>query len=101
MASVCSNSTYQIDNIIRTTGTFTNAADDYNLIDPTFVLCDVTDPLGVMTTYTNVSTPVIVRESAGVYNLDLEFDIPGTWNVRWYSQGSAIASSSVSVRMLP
>lgn len=64
-----------------------------NAIDPTAVMCTVTDPDGVGTTYTYGDGAEIVRDAVGSYHIDINADSAGYWRYRWYSTGTGQAAA--------
>lgn len=86
---------YQIGNRIRTVGTYTQA-DELTPVDPSNVYCTVTAPDGTATAEAWPGN--IERDSVGVYHLDFDLDQVGYWYIRWWSEGTVIASSTEKVR---
>ena len=77
---------YQLDTTVQLNGTFTEA-DGVTLVDPTTVTIAVQDPTGVITEYTVVTTPAVVRVSTGIYYLQIEPTISGVWIYKWQGAG--------------
>lgn len=86
--------TYQLGDLVRCSGPFTNAAG--TAIDPTAVLFEVKDPAGTLTTYTYGTDAELVRDSAGNYHVDVDANLPGTWYYRFYSTGTGQAADEAS-----
>lgn len=82
--------TYDTGDVLRVTGTYTNAAGAF--IDPAVVKFSVRTPAGTITTYTYLTDAALVRASAGVYYLDVSFITAGRWMVRHFSTGSGQAA---------
>lgn len=89
--------TYKVGNVVRLKGVWTdpNAADAP--IDPAVVIIKYTDPLGATTSVTYPST--IIKESVGIYHLDVSINVAGLW---WYDTistgvGAARAENSFLV----
>ncbi len=86
---------YAEGNIVRLTGTFTDA-DDVAL-DPTVVKAVIERPDGTKTTYTYGTDPELTRSSEGVYKISLDTTgFPGVWLYRWYSTGTGQAANTNS-----
>ena len=88
--------TYEIGDLIRVTGTFTNAAGTN--IDPDVVKGKYQDPSGTETTD---SSPT--NSAVGVYYFDIDADEAGQWHLRIYgataggaAQGAAESTFEVS-----
>lgn len=77
---------YDIGDLVRVTGTFTNAAG--TAIDPTTVKAQIMDPSGNVSTLVYGTDVAVVRDSAGVYHTDISIDEAGHWQVRWYATGT-------------
>jgi uncharacterized protein YfaS (alpha-2-macroglobulin family) len=56
--------------------------------DPDTVTFKFMDPTGKVTTYTLID-PQIVKESTGVYHVDIPIDMSGTYHYRWAGTGAA------------
>jgi len=84
-------SEYDNGDLVRVTGTFTNAAGA--AVDPTAVLFKVKAPNGQTTTYTYGTDAALVKESTGVYYVDVNANQSGKWRVRWYSTGTGQAAT--------
>ena len=95
----CIESGIQVGNRIRSTGTFTNAIDNYNPIDPSFIYCTVKDPHGIETIY-QWGIDAMTRVDTGVYYIEHTISEQGGWFFRWWSEGNVITSSEVSLRAL-
>ena len=76
--------------LVRCTGTFTNSAG--TVVDPTVVLFKVKSPAGTTTTYTYGTDVEVVRDSAGVYHVDVDGNAAGQWYYRVYSTGTGQAA---------
>jgi hypothetical protein len=78
--------TYDVGDLIRCTGTFTNAAG--TAIDPATVYFKYKDPGGTKTTLTYGVDAAVVKSSTGVYYVDVNVDEVGTWYYRWQATGT-------------
>lgn len=81
---------YQGD-VVRIAGAFANAA--ATAVDPTAVFAVYSDPSGNVTTLEYGDDAALVRDSAGVYHVDIDADEAGRWLYRFYSTGTGQASS--------
>lgn len=77
---------YDKGDLVRVTGTFTNASDAAT--DPTTVTCKVKTPAGVTTTYLYGTDAALVKDSTGVYHLDITASTSGQWWYRWEGTGA-------------
>ena len=100
MANACVDSTIQVGNVVRATGAFTNALDDFNPIDPSLVYCTVFEPDGTETTYQWGTDPQVQKTSIGVYFIEQLVNAAGTWFFKWHSDGNVICASEDSLRVL-
>lgn len=81
---------YQRGQSVKLSCAFTDSAG--SAANPTTVTCQVEEPDGTETTYTNVSTPAITNPSTGTYELILVPDQSGNHTARWKGvTGSTIA----------
>lgn len=86
-----------IGTTVRAAVTFTMA--DGTPADPTTVVCHVLPPTGAAQTYTYGAGGQVVRESVGVYYVDLHMTQPYTWRVKFVGTGtvSAAVTGDISV----
>lgn len=82
--------TYDVGDLVRCTGTFTTAAGAAT--DPTVVGCKVLPPGGTVTTYVYGTDAALVKDSTGVYHVDVSGTVAGYWNYRFYSTGTGQAA---------
>jgi hypothetical protein len=82
---------------VRVTGTFRNAAGA--LADPSTVTFKYRIGQGATTTRTYPAT--IIRDSMGVYHVDLAASTSGTWWYRWESTGDPQTSVEVAYFVTP
>jgi RPA family protein len=82
--------TYDKGDLVRVTGTFTNAAG--TAIDPTMVKFQVLNPAGTTTTYTYGVDAALVKSAVGVYYVDISADVTGIYYYRFYSTGTGQAA---------
>lgn len=85
---------YDINDTIRVSTTFKNLAG--TATDPTAVTAIVVQPDGTSTTYTYLTDAQVVKDSAGVYHIDVTPTTAGTWLIRWRGTG-AVATQEETV----
>jgi len=79
--------TYTEGELIKCTGTFTDEASVVQ--DPTGVRFVFETPAGVVTEYVYGTDVEVVKDSTGVYHVNLDTtDKPGTWKYRFYGTGT-------------
>jgi hypothetical protein len=76
--------TYQIGDLVVVKGRFT---------DPDEVYCKVKNPAGNITTYEYGVDSELVKDSDGVYSLNIDAITKGTWHYRFYSAGAGQAAA--------
>ena len=82
--------TYDLGDLIRCSGPFTNAAGAP--IDPTGVNVSIREPGGTVTIYVYGTDSEVVKDSAGNYHIDVNANAPGRWYYRWWSTGTGQAA---------
>jgi len=87
---------YQVGDLVRCTGTFTDA--DGNAQDPDAVLCQVLDPSKTLAEYEYGTDPELVKDSTGVYHVDVDVDAAGWWKYRFYATGTGQAADEERFR---
>lgn len=85
---------YHVGDKITIYGTWTNAAGVAT--DPGSIFAKYKDPAGTVTTYTYSVDAELVKDSAGIYHVDIDADEAGMWYYRFYSTGSGQASSTIA-----
>ena len=86
--------TYQLGDLVRCSGPFTNASDA--AIDPSEVYFQVKNPSNQTTTYHYGQHAQLVKDSTGNYHVDIDADLCGTWYYRFYSTGTGQAADENS-----
>lgn len=81
---------YDQGELLRATGTFKTSADA--LLDPSVVLFEFRKPGAAVVLYTYPTDTQLVKDSTGVYHVDLSLDTAGAWVYRWYSTGTGQAA---------
>lgn len=76
--------------LVRCTGTFTTAGGAAQ--DPTTVKVSIRTPARVVTTYVYGVDGALVKDSTGVYHVDVDANQVGTWYVRWWATGTGQAA---------
>jgi len=87
-------SMYDLGQQPRITETFTSISTGLP-VDPTDITATVKKPDGTVTTY-DYNPGAIIRDSLGVYHLDLTTDQPGTWAARIVGTGAAADVGTVT-----
>lgn len=82
---------YPKGNVIRVVATFKDLANA--LQDPSAVNFSFKTPAGVTTTYVYQSDAELVRESAGVYHVDINASTVGAWHHKFFSTGTGQAAA--------
>ena len=82
--------TYDIGDLVRCSVLFEDAAGTN--IDPVTVSVKVKPPSGSTVTYVYLTDVALVKESTGLYHVDVSVTIAGTWWFRWYSTGTGQAA---------
>lgn len=85
------DSKYELGDLVRVTGTFTNEAGD--LVDPTVVNFAYIDPAGTRTDLVYGTDVEVVKSAVGVYYVDVDADQVGRWRYRFWSTGSGQAAN--------
>ena len=83
--------TFDYGDLVRVAGTWTTAASVAT--DPTIVRFQYTDPSGNTTALLYGTDAAVVRDSTGVYHVDINVDEVGIWRYRWYSTGTGQAAT--------
>lgn len=91
--------TYDIGDVVRVTATFTNSSGA--AADPTAILMKQKDPTPTTTTYTYLTDVALVKDSTGVYHVDVYPTIAGTWYYRFEGTGTVQAASENSFIVNP
>jgi len=89
------STTYDVGDLVRCTGTFTNAAE--TAVDPTAVVFMLRSPGGVEMTYTYGEDDELVRDATGVYHVDVDVDEEGSWHYRFESTGTGQAAEEARI----
>jgi hypothetical protein len=82
---------HDLGDLVRVAAEFKDA-DTGTLINPDTVNVSIKTPAGHLTTYTYGTDAEVVRDSTGLYHLDVDADTSGTWYYRWFSTGSGQAA---------
>lgn len=81
---------YTLGDEVRITGTFKDGAGAVQ--DPTDVYCKYSDPSGNVITLHYGVDGELLKDSVGVYHVDVDADEAGTWEYRFYSTGAGQAA---------
>jgi len=85
---------YDQGDLIRLSAAFTV---DGVAANPTIIRCKVRTPGGVVTTSVYGTDAALVRDSTGVYHLDLSVTTSGTYTYRWEGTGAAQAAEETTL----
>lgn len=88
---------YDVGDRVRWTCTYTDS--DGAAQDPTSVYFSIEDPSGNVVTYQYGVDAEVIRDSTGVYHVDVDKDEAGTWTVRGYSTGTGKAAVEAFCRV--
>lgn len=88
---------YQVGDDVRCTGTFEDSDDV--AIDPTAVFFLYKDPSGNVTTLEYLVDAAVVKDSTGVYHVDVDADESGDWWYRFHSTGTGKAAGEKRFRV--
>jgi hypothetical protein len=86
------NSHYQKGELVPCEARFSNPLTD-ELVDPNTVIFKVQDPDEIETSYTYGVDTEVIKDSVGVYHLDVLANKSGTWFYRYESPGQAANES--------
>jgi len=67
------------------------------LTDPTTVTCKVMNPSGDITTYVYGTDAALVKDSTGIYHVDVVCNLKKEWNVRFEGTGTCVAVDELTV----
>ena len=76
---------YARGNTIRSTGTFTDPVTGA-VTDPAVIHFSFKNPVGATTTYVYGTDTELVKDSTGVYHVDVDANMVGSWYERWYGE---------------
>lgn len=85
--SSCANPNFTKGDLARVSGTIAGTAN----LDPTAVFAQVRNPAGSVTTYEYGVDAEVNKSAVGVYYIDVNLNIAGTWYYRFYSTGTGQA----------
>lgn len=88
---------YDVGQIVRFKGTFTDPNNNDAPIDPTDVYIAYLDPSENLTTLHYDVDVDLKKESTGIYYVDVEMDEAGRWYYRVYSTGVGQAAGEAFV----
>jgi len=81
---------YDKGDLVRCSASFTDAAG--TAFDPANVFFALREPTGAKVTFQYGVDAELVRDSTGVYHIDINASAPGHWWYRFYSTGSGQAA---------
>lgn len=82
--------TYDVGDLVRVTGTFTDS--DGSAVDPTALKIYYKAPGGTITEKLYGTDTDVIKDSTGVYHLDIDINASGRWFYRFVGTGSAQAA---------
>ena len=83
---------YEVGDLVRLTATFTNTSEV--VTDPTTVTCLVKLRYVIGSTATTYTYPAtIIKDSTGVYHVDVTPTTEGIWDYRWVGTGTVQAAA--------
>ena len=86
--SCSSDTTFQVGDKAIVTATFTDPANSNAKVDPTVVAFKVQNPNGSTSTFTYGTDSEVDNTSTGIYTLEINITMAGTWKWRSYSTGN-------------
>lgn len=89
--------TYEIGNLIKVTGTFTDS--DGTVQDPTALTVYYKDPSDNITELVYLTDSDVIQASTGVYTVNISVDEEGKWYYRFKGTGSAQAAGESFFRV--
>lgn len=89
---------YLIGQPARLTATFKTQAGV--LVDPSTVTFRVRKPSGALVSLVYLTDAAVIRDSQGIYHVDIATDYPGTWHYRAEGGGSNAAAAEHSLVVL-
>ncbi len=94
---------YALGQLVRVTAHFTAIEDDGSYVDrdPTTVAVSWRKPDGVVTLKTYGTDDVVKRDNAGIYHIDIQTPLSGTYWFRWVGTGAAEAAEEDSFYVKP
>lgn len=78
--------TYDIGDLVRVSGAFTNNAGA--AMDPTIVTVKIKHEADDASTYVYGTNPEVIKDSVGNYHVDVNANAKGTWFYRWAGSGT-------------
>jgi hypothetical protein len=86
-------STYDIGDVVRVTATFTTSTGNSTGVDPAAVHLHLETPSGVVTSQTySAATGDVVKDTTGVYYIDITTTEAGIYEQRFTSTGTVTTS---------
>lgn len=87
----CLEPQFDLGQLVRATNTFTDSSG--NVTDPTSVFVNYKSPSGVLTALEFGPDPAVVKDSTGVYHVDINANEDDRWFVYWFSTGTSQAAA--------
>lgn len=90
----CLEPQFDLGQSVTVTNTFTDG--DGVVVDPASVFVNYKSPGGTLTTLEFGVDAAVIKDSTGVYHVDIDGDEVGRWYVYWFSTGTGQASDEES-----
>lgn len=90
---------YDLNDLVRCKARFRNPDNADAYVDPTTVTFKFKNPAGTTTTYVYGTDAQLVKESTGVYRVDVAANAAGTWHWRFESTGTGKAAEEGTFRV--
>lgn len=89
--------TYELGNVIKVSGSFTDSNDEP--VDPSQVSVSILTPGKSLLSYVYNQGQEVKKEGTGIYYIEINANITGDWYVRFFSSGSIISASEILFRV--
>lgn len=91
----CLPAQFDLGQLVTATNTFTDSTG--TVIDPTGVFVNYKSPVtGTLTELVFGVDAALVKDSTGIYHVDIDGDEDGLWYVYWFSTGTGQAADETS-----
>jgi len=87
---------FTVGDTTRVSGAWADTANNNTPVDPSSVLFSVTSPDNVVVSYEYGVNPELIRESTGVYAVDILLNQAGTWSYHFWSTGDGASDEVTS-----
>lgn len=90
---------YDVGDLARVTGTFTDVNGD--VADPDTLTFSYENPQGTVTSYVYLTNAELVRQSEGIFYVDVSMTLVGDYHYRWIATGSGQGAQGGVFRVRP